>query len=1026
MEEVDNSDPDGAAAVTPTSAAVTEQVEPDSTSASTAIELEQEEIVSSSTNNDIKDNTVVYLSREDSLVRYQDGSDSGVEVNGTGGLGCGMEAEGTPAVSCDSSLISCCYSSEDLVSTTLQLSEDFRDLSINAGDGTSEGGSESSSTTGYHKPRAMTNVLRKKCSSSNSKVQSSSNRPIALVSSSSRSRTPMSRDRSLSSRHSSTSSKTTQCSSTKNLHPSSAKSSSVNPGPSSSRSRAPSTDNSSRGRNSLSSKQSVSKNRSLNTTADDGRWPSSVTRANQVNLPKNRPSPVSNVEKRLPHVMTSSFSHVETSSNALDKYATLPRRRRRSAENLPSLTREQREVRNLSREPSLNRTASLRQKHNTANASSSNNSSFNLQNLKSIPPYPKNRTTKTRIYHEISVQTSLTSADVDNALAGSPPVDVLTRVEVANQGVQVDRRMEEVERLEARLKEMQAELTRLQSSQQELKETKENLIKQQAANSNINERLSKLIRKNDPSTTDGDVVTAIEKQVYSSNDLINRQQAEIVSLHALCSTLNEDLDKSYAAQKMLLQQQQEGEVEALEMQDFLQAEKSTLAEALQDTETELNEQTALIKQKDGDLSRLQDECSHLVRISEQRRQEALSMAARLKTVETRSKEALLQQGAAVSSAAVALSGLGTRLETLVDALVTTYAISEHDLEDVIFHNEAYSDSGSSAETSPQHSPKVTTAIASATVTAGSGGFLNAVLNAIRSATSSHSQLSNTENSSESEQLLCTEPEPQAFATRDITCDSSPEKRLSIASVDDYESSAFTNSQSLQNLTEAILKRQQDEKNETDCDDVHMSAVLPASTLVDQVIEVDNLITRLLKILHIIQIANEQTVKIKTMQLSEQINQKEDERQGAEELIERLRLEIHQLQSQLKSNEITDNQVTDVKDRLGDKEIQLNELGRKLCLTKQLLTDNWHQAMSEVRRQYDAIDNALEMLQSVQGIVQQSPVLSKVQQDLEETNFRCASMLPVISTSDLNANSSPSPANLLNITAPPSPTINGTA
>lgn len=48
-----------------------------------------------------------------------------------------------------------------------------------------------------------------------------------------------------------------------------------------------------------------------------------------------------------------------------------------------------------------------------------------------------------------------------------------------------------------------------------------------------------------------------------------------------------DLEKSLAAQKSLLQQQQELEAESAEMQDFLQEEKATLAEALKDAELEV-------------------------------------------------------------------------------------------------------------------------------------------------------------------------------------------------------------------------------------------------------------------------------------------------------------------------------------------------------------------------------------------------------------------------------------------------------
>jgi len=55
---------------------------------------------------------------------------------------------------------------------------------------------------------------------------------------------------------------------------------------------------------------------------------------------------------------------------------------------------------------------------------------------------------------------------------------------------------------------------------------------------------------------------------------------------------------------------------------------------------------------------------------------------------------------------------------------------------------------------------------------------------------------------------------------------------------------------------------------------------------------------------------------------------------------------------------------------------------------------------------------LQTLHSIQGVVMQCPSLVKLQQDLEETNFHCASSLPVIAA-DLNAN------------APPLGSLNGT-
>lgn len=58
----------------------------------------------------------------------------------------------------------------------------------------------------------------------------------------------------------------------------------------------------------------------------------------------------------------------------------------------------------------------------------------------------------------------------------------------------------------------------------------------------------------------------------------------------------------------------------------------------------------------------------------------MSLEARLAGQELRNRESLLQQGAAVSGASVALSRLGSRLDTLVETLVSTYSISEADLE----------------------------------------------------------------------------------------------------------------------------------------------------------------------------------------------------------------------------------------------------------------------------------------------------------------------------------------------------------
>lgn len=68
------------------------------------------------------------------------------------------------------------------------------------------------------------------------------------------------------------------------------------------------------------------------------------------------------------------------------------------------------------------------------------------------------------------------------------------------------------------------------------------------------------------------------------------------------------------------------------------------------------------------------------RISQKCRQEFLGMQAKYNALESRSKEILMSQGSAVSGATVALTGLNGRIEHLVEQLITSYNISERDLE----------------------------------------------------------------------------------------------------------------------------------------------------------------------------------------------------------------------------------------------------------------------------------------------------------------------------------------------------------
>lgn len=89
--------------------------------------------------------------------------------------------------------------------------------------------------------------------------------------------------------------------------------------------------------------------------------------------------------------------------------------------------------------------------------------------------------------------------------------------------------------------------------------------------------------------------------------------------------------------------------------------------------------------KEKETSKTMEQCTHLVRISEQRRQENLSLQTKMRVMENKSRELLQQQEATVSSAVVGLSGLGNRLDSLLDRLVKSYSISEDDIEVCIMY-----------------------------------------------------------------------------------------------------------------------------------------------------------------------------------------------------------------------------------------------------------------------------------------------------------------------------------------------------
>ena len=110
-------------------------------------------------------------------------------------------------------------------------------------------------------------------------------------------------------------------------------------------------------------------------------------------------------------------------------------------------------------------------------------------------------------------------------------------------------------------------------------------------------------------------------------------------------------------------QVQEQEAEAGELQDFLQAEKATLQEALREAETEVQRLNAELSTKEDAGKGMEEQAGLLVRRAEQAKQEALSARAETQGVKERAREMLLAQGAELSRASLYICSLQQRMET---------------------------------------------------------------------------------------------------------------------------------------------------------------------------------------------------------------------------------------------------------------------------------------------------------------------------------------------------------------------------
>ncbi|KAF4518201.1 hypothetical protein B566_EDAN005926 [Ephemera danica] len=609
--------------------------------------------------------------------------------------------------------------------------------------------------------------------------------------------------------------------------------------------------------------RSASRGRTPPVSTDDGRWPSvsiKPARRSTGNSSVMSTSVTSSSERR---AQRANVTPPESrSSSTLDKYGTLPRRTRPATVTLQAPPNVP-----VSRETSLSRTASLRRQRVTTTSGSSSGyrsdaedasgSSVRSKSLtRTLPPYPRKR--RSHNMRDAAAQTLRDPRSNEELIA-------------------------KVERLNSDYAKCRDALTLAERSLQSERAEKESLRDDAER---VAKRIASILHGDGAVAPRSDWLAELEARLSATSDVAARHQRELLKAQRHNRSLAEELERTKNAMLTAHQQLTDAEEESLELQDFLAAEKSTLAESLREAEEKVASLAKQLEQKEKDIARHQDECRHLVRLSEKRRQDAEALRAQVSSTE----RLLVSQGGCTTAASVALAGLCSRLESLLPQL--------HSPEQVeVFVNEAYSSVEASPESkrrSPPCSPR------------------------------------------SDEESLAQVRSPAGL--HDVE--------------DEEEERCLTGSPSLNDLTQAIIS----------CHSCQTQPDPPQdnATLTDQASELDQLVSKLMATFQNLLLQRENTVvelgKVKQKYESEHCALLEANSQ-LEEQSRRMR----QLETAQRIAQQTDESAT-LRERLAERERQL--------------------------------------------VVSQSPALVQLQQELEETNFRCVTLPSPLDTAELQQNGGP--------------------
>jgi len=369
-----------------------------------------------------------------------------------------------------------------------------------------------------------------------------------------------------------------------------------------------------------------------------------------------------------------------------------------------------------------------------------------------------------------------------------------------------------------------------------------------------------------------------------------------------------ELERSLAAQKTLIQQLQESEAEARELQEFLQAEKGTLAEALKEAEQEVKKMEAEVRSRDSTIRQMEEQAGLLVRRTEQKSQELGCAKAEIAGVKDRAREMLLAQGAELSRASVAISSLTTRLEQLVG------------VEGATWEENSNSDKSEESASDPA---------------------VNIDLNARRSS-----------------QFLVTPTE--SFDKGELVSEFS--RAMMTTSTGSDQLGLLSDNTSLHNLATTIQERQQLEGQGRSVGNITVPG------LTEQLSQVEQLVAKLMC-----------------------VNMARSQEENLNNGNSNSNLELENLD--LENKDVTRSIIQDQATRLAEmqqvvvaRDKAMQEMRSKFSRNRQILTTNWEQAETEVRRldeiYHDTVDRVVMTLASVPDLSQQYPPLKQLMANLQ--------------------------------------------